>query len=54
MLKDMKSHTHLKPGKKGTRRLLEQYEEREMDGYFPVFFMPDLENIGKQESVRKQ
>jgi hypothetical protein len=25
MLRDMKTHTHLKPGQKGTRRLLEQY-----------------------------
>lgn len=25
MLKDMKAHTHLKPGQKGTRRLLEKY-----------------------------
>ncbi len=25
MLKDMKSHTHLKPGQKGTMRLVEKY-----------------------------
>jgi hypothetical protein len=25
MLKDMKSYSHLKPGQKGTRRLMEQY-----------------------------
>lgn len=25
MLKDMKTHCHLKPGQKGTRRLVEQY-----------------------------
>ena len=25
MLKDMKTHTHLKPGQKGTRRLVEKY-----------------------------
>lgn len=25
MLKDMKTHCHLKPGQKGTKRLLEQY-----------------------------
>lgn len=25
MLKDMKTHSHLKPGQKGTRRLLEKY-----------------------------
>lgn len=25
MLKDMKTHTHLKPGQKGTKRLVEQY-----------------------------
>lgn len=28
MLKDMKAHTHLKPGQKGTRRLLEQFGDR--------------------------
>ena len=28
MLKDMKTHTHLKPGQKGTRRLLEQYGDK--------------------------
>lgn len=28
MLKDMKAHTHLKPGQKGTRRLLEQYGDK--------------------------
>lgn len=27
MLKDMKTHCHLKPGQKGTKRLLEQYGE---------------------------
>lgn len=27
MLKDMKSYNHLKPGQKGTRRLVEQYGE---------------------------
>lgn len=27
MLKDMKSHCHLKPGQKGTKRLVEQYGE---------------------------
>ncbi len=25
MLKEMKSHCHLKPGQKGTKRLVEQY-----------------------------
>jgi hypothetical protein len=25
MLKDMKSYAHLKPGQKGTRRLMEKY-----------------------------
>jgi hypothetical protein len=25
MLKDMKTHTHLKPGQKGTRRLVEKF-----------------------------
>ncbi len=25
MLKDMKTHTHLKPGQKGTRKLVEKY-----------------------------
>jgi hypothetical protein len=28
MLKDMKSNTHLKPGQKGTKRLLEQYGDK--------------------------
>jgi len=28
MLKDMKTHTHLKPGQKGTRRLVEQYGDK--------------------------
>ena len=28
MLKDMKTHTHLKPGQKGTRRLVEQFGDR--------------------------
>ena len=28
MLKDMKAHTHLKPGQKGTRRLMEQYGDK--------------------------
>ena len=28
MLKDMKAHTHLKPGQKGTIRLLEQFGEK--------------------------
>lgn len=28
MLKDMKAHSHLKPGQKGTRRLVEQFGER--------------------------
>jgi hypothetical protein len=28
MLKDMKSDTHLKPGQKGTKRLLEQYGDK--------------------------
>jgi len=28
MLKEMKSHKHLKPGQKGTRRLLEQYGDK--------------------------
>lgn len=28
MLKDMKTHSHLKPGQKGTRRLVEQYGEK--------------------------
>ena len=28
MLKDMKTHCHLKPGQKGTRRLLELYGEK--------------------------
>jgi hypothetical protein len=27
MLKEMKAHTHLKPGQKGTRRLLDKYGE---------------------------
>ena len=27
MLKEMKSHCHLKPGQKGTKRLVEQYGE---------------------------
>lgn len=27
MLKDMKTHCHLKPGQKGTKRLVEQYGE---------------------------
>ncbi|MBT1072040.1 hypothetical protein [Pelotalea chapellei] len=27
MLKDMKAHCHLKPGQKGTKRLVEQYGE---------------------------
>ena len=27
MLKDMKSHCHLKPGQKGTKRLVDQYGE---------------------------
>ncbi len=25
MLKDMKTHTHLKPGQKGTKRLVEKF-----------------------------
>src|SRR5665647_1811719 len=28
MLKDMKTHTHLKPGQKGTRRLVEQFGDK--------------------------
>jgi hypothetical protein len=28
MLKDMKANTHLKPGQKGTKRLLEQYGDK--------------------------
>lgn len=28
MLKDMKTHTHLKPGQKGTKRLLEQFGDK--------------------------
>lgn len=28
MQRDMKTHTHLKPGQKGTRRLLEQYGDK--------------------------
>ncbi len=28
MLKDMKAHTHLKPGQKGTRRLVEQFGDK--------------------------
>ena len=28
MLKNMKTHTHLKPGQKGTRRLVEKYGDR--------------------------
>lgn len=28
MLKEMKAHTHLKPGQKGTRRLMEQFGDR--------------------------
>ena len=28
MLKDMKAHTHLKPGQKGTVRLMEQYGDK--------------------------
>jgi len=28
MLKDMKAHTHLKPGQKGTKRLVEQFGDK--------------------------
>jgi hypothetical protein len=28
MLKDMKTHTHLKPGQKGTRRLMEEFGDK--------------------------
>jgi len=28
MLKDMKTHTHLKPGQKGTKRLVEQFGDK--------------------------
>jgi hypothetical protein len=28
MLRDMKAHTHLKPGQKGTRRLLDQFGDK--------------------------
>ena len=28
MLKDMKTHTHLKPGQKGTKRLVEKYGDK--------------------------